>query len=153
VPIGPEHGIADLMRRVERGDQRHRFQISRLARGYGLAAAFGGAIVAAFFLLTETAIDSSAEFETLSTVTDSASTRIDVVFVSEPGEREIDELLNELDAVLISGPSSLGRYTFALESQSDSALKEIIAKLQAKPAVRFAGKSFMETPDQAGEDR
>lgn len=153
VPLGPEHGIRNLLRRVDRGDQRPAFTLSLPALGYGLAAAIGGLIVWGYFSLNDAPASNAGQFSTLSSGTESETTRIDIVFIEQPNADELNELVGEFGGVLISGPSELGRYTIALETTSESALGEILTALQSHPGIRFAGRSFVGNSNGNGEDQ
>jgi hypothetical protein len=153
VPIGPEHGIGDLLRRVDRGDTRRGLSLNLPVLGYSLAAALGGAVVWAYFALDSEPANNVGEFSTLSSVAESEMTRIDVVFIEEPSPDELNGLVDEFGGMLVSGPSELGRYTIALEARSESMLNEILTTLRSDPNIRFAGRSFVDDSNEAGEAR
>jgi hypothetical protein len=153
IPIGPEHGIKDLLLRVDCGNERRGFSLSLPTIGYGLAAALGGAVVWAYFALNSDPISSTGEFSTLSSVSESEAARVDIVFFEEPSSDELNALIDEIGGVLIGGPSELGRYTISLAIRSESTLSEILATLQANPKIRFAGRSYAGNASETGEIR
>jgi hypothetical protein len=153
IPVGPEHGIKDLWLRVDRGNQRREFSLSLPTVGYGLAAALGGAVVWAYFALNNSPTGSTAEYATLSSVSESEPARVDIVFFEEPSSDELNALIDEFGGVLIGGPSELGRYTIALKTGTESTLSEILTTLQANPKIRFAGRSYADNASETGETR
>lgn len=152
VPIGPEHGINELLQEIDRSEGRRGFSVGLPALGYGLAAAFGGAIVWAFVAFSSGPNSADGEFSTLSAGTPSATSRIDIVFFDEPSPIELERFIADFGGVLVSGPSDLGRYTVALESRSESSLNEILATLRTDPQIQFAGRSFIAESAEARED-
>jgi len=151
LPIGPEHGIKNLLRHLDRGKPRRNFSLDARALGYGLAAALGGAVVWAYFALNSQRLQIAGEFSTLSSTTASATIRIDVVFFETPSSEELNELVADLGGNLITGPSDLGRYTIAIESTTASTLDELLATLRTNPNVRFAGPAFIDSLNEAEE--
>ena len=58
-------------------------------------------------------------------------------------------MLGEIEGVLISGPTDLGRYTIALGPLTETELDALLARLNADPRLRFAGRSFGTAPADA----
>jgi len=152
VPQGPEYGLRSLMHQIDRAERGSR-RASRLrgfpVLGYGLAAALGGAVVWVLIAIGQRDI-APADYRTLSDAVAPAAPTIDVVFSQPPAPAELDGLLAELDAVLVAGPSDIGRYTLALGPLTDSELDALLARLNADPRLRFAGRSFGAAPRRDG---
>ena len=160
VPLGPEHGLAALLDRID-GAQRPRRSAARVAPWvrYGLAAGFGGGIVWLWLALAPPAPLVDGTFATLTTAGESGPGRVDIVFAAAPSAAELTAFLREQGAELVAGPSALGRYTIALEAPSEEALAARIDALGKDSRLRFAGRSYAEVgdggkpTDPAGEDR
>jgi len=150
VPLGPDRGITELMRRIDRSERRHGFRVrlSAPVLGYGLAAALGGAIVWMLMITSGPPVP-EGRYSTLTSDAGAAPNRIDVVFAREPTETELDGFLAEIGAELVGGPSGIGRYTLAVESPSEAALAELLDALGNDERVRFAGRAFSGAPAAA----
>ena len=155
VPLGPEHGLSDLLRQVDAGAAgRRSFTRMLPAFGYGLAAAVSLAIVWSM-LLSPRPIDTpdAASFSTLTAGSAVTADRIDVVFAADVAEAEVHEIVTGLGAEIVDGPSALGRYTIRVPAGEASDLAAWLARLSADPRVRFAGQSFIDPSMPAGGDR
>jgi Putative zinc-finger len=150
VPLGAGHGVADLLQEIDRGGKRAAPRPLRPRLGLGLsAAAVAGAMIAAWILLTppspQTSVGSTS-FTTLTDGGDAAANRIDIVFSDTTDEAEIRRIIASVGATLVSGPSSVGRYTVSVPAESAEDLKEIVDRLTADPRVRFAGQNYIASP-------
>jgi hypothetical protein len=153
IPHGPEHGVADLLHRIDgHGPVRSRL---RFASPFVYAAAAGLALVVAFLLVrpfTEMAGQPDGEFSTLTNASDSAADRIDIVFDENLGPAEISVFIESLGGRLEAGPSELGRYTVSLPDASDRDLAALIADLGEDPRIRFVGRNFIAEPAATPEE-
>lgn len=147
VPVGPEHGIASLLSRIDNDTSRSRRRaFRRPALGYGVAAALGGLLV--WLVVTTPGFENTdlddAAFSTLSTGNGSSEPRIDIVFDGSPSQSEIEAFFDEFGGELIAGPTEIGRYTVALPAESGVDLPELIERLGTDARVRFVGRSFID---------
>ncbi|HEU4619420.1 MAG TPA: zf-HC2 domain-containing protein [Gammaproteobacteria bacterium] len=170
VHVSAEQGFADLARRLE-GEGRKAVATKR-ARPEGRAA-LGGALLggvraaAALFggrrlvlanvmaaavvagLALWLGARSPSEAPSYSTLTSTGeevdNSRLDVVFAPGTTQEAMHDVLADVGATIVAGPSDVGRYTVQLESApSDAELDDVIAQLLADPRVRFAGRAYIE---------
>jgi hypothetical protein len=153
IPHGPEHGVTDLLHRLNgNGPVRSGFGI---ARPFVYAAVAGVAVVAALVLVrpaTETVGQHGGEFSTLTNTSDSAKDRIDIVFDEDVGSAEISAFIESLGGQLEAGPSELGRYTVSLPDEPGRDLAALIADLREDPRIRFVGRNFIADPAGTPEE-
>ena len=158
IPIGAEHGMSDLLRRIERSGARAASSWFRTPLGYG-ATAIAAAIVAWVALTNLPTRDSivseggavqtgepGGAFTTLTDGEAAAVNRIDLILADAVAENTLADILDALGGELIGGPSELGRYTVAVEAQSEDELSAVIDRLLQDPRVRFAGRSYSGSP-------
>ena len=143
VPLSPQHGMLDLLRRIERKSARSRTSQWGMRLGFAAAAAF--CIVAGWILLSPPG-SAPEPFSTLSDSEASAVAMIDIVFADSITEREIREIVREIDGQLVAGPTELGRYTVSLAADSDSAAAAAIERLSGDPRIRFVGRNYIPAP-------
>lgn len=153
VPLGRDHGISSLLRRIDGVDsgRARRATFGSQVLAYGVAAAFGGAIVWVLLLFSGVPQSGDAGFGTLSIAADEVAGRIDVIFAEAPSRDAVRAFAAEIGGEFVAGPSELGRYTFAVSIKSDAELAVFVASLGEDPRIRFAGKSFIPEPPQAEE--
>ena len=152
VPLGPAHGLNELLDRIDRRQQRAR-TVAGLPPwiGYGLAAGFGGGIVWLWLAVAPVGGMGGGEFETLSatpaTAPPSASApeipqpQIDIVFAATPTAAELKAFGQEIGAALVGGPSGIGRYAFAIDGPA-AGVDTLLESLRRDPRIRFAGRSY-----------
>jgi hypothetical protein len=152
IPQGPEHGIADLLHRIDgHGPERSRL---RFASPFVYAAAAGMVLIAVTLLvrpLTDMAGRPDGEFSTLTSGSGSAADRIDIVFDENLGPAEISVFIESLGGRLDAGPSELGRYTVSLPEVSGRDLATLLADLGEDPRIRFVGRNFIAEPASTPE--
>ena len=83
-----------------------------------------------------------SDYETLSDAAHWPSTtgpRLRVVFADATTVKEIQNLLQEIDGGIITGPTALGVYTIALPKSEPTAhlVADVVGKLRARPQVRL----------------
>ncbi len=66
---------------------------------------------------------------------------INVVFESETREMEIRTILNNVEGLIINGPSSSGRYTILIDEDGDIA--NVLKELKNNKAIRFAEMGYV----------
>ncbi len=120
----------------------------RWRRTEGLALAASLAAVAVTVLvwqrLDDTQLSPTGEFETLSEPATAESQTVDIVFTPELAEADMRALLRASGAVIVNGPSELGRYTIRIDRAADGPdLEAVIEQLRNDPRVRFIGQSFI----------
>lgn len=146
VPFGSVHGTADLLRRIDDGQRRHTAR--RLGPRIAVGAAAACLAIAAWVFLPGQLGPEDAGFATLGDPATNGG-RIDIVFIDGTARRQIEAVLETVDAELVGGPSELGRYTVSVPADSERALADVIAELAEHPRVRFVGRNFIDAP--AGE--
>jgi anti-sigma factor RsiW len=155
-----EQGFAALARQLEAGAEAgssgrvppHHLQ--RVARG--AAALFGGhrlvfANAVALALIAGVAVWLAARGPTdeppYSTLTQSPpvdGAQLDIVFAPGTTQEAMHQVLRDIDATIVAGPSDVGRYTVRIgTTPSDAELDDVIGRLLADPRVRFAGRAFI----------
>lgn len=117
------------------------------AFGYGLAAAVGGLIVWGLISFFDTPSNpvQDAEFSTLSSASGASLNQIDLIFNGEPDAAFVGAFAADIDAVVVAGPSDIGRYTLEVGTEAD--VNELIETLRRDSRVQFASRSF---DDDAG---
>jgi hypothetical protein len=113
------------------------------------AVALAGAAIAAWILLTPPSPRTSVGSTSFTTLTDggeAAANRIDIVFSETTDEAEIRQIIASVGGTLVSGPSSVGRYTVSVPAESAGDLAHIIDELSADPRIRFAGQNYIAPP-------
>ena len=86
---------------------------------------------------TDPAAPEAARFQTRSApAAEAASGRLRVVFTADSTTDAVRQLLLEIQAEVVAGPSPLGVYTLALRSEEPVAV--VLEHLRAQPVVRFA---------------
>ena len=155
VPLGPEHGIRDLIGRIDRQGPAHPkvWARSRAIAGYGLAASLGALFVWLILSSPGEPPGQETEFATLASVSGSPVGSIDLIFVEQPSSDQLSAFLDEIDATLVGGPSELGRYTIAIDSEAAEELDAVLESLAMDPRIAFAGPSFSTASDDTGERR
>jgi ethanolamine utilization protein EutQ (cupin superfamily) len=143
------HGFARLRPRLEpEADLVGNRATSRWRRAEGLALAAGLAALAVTIFVwqrfDEAQMLGAGEFETLSEPATAASRTVDVIFTPELPETEMRSLLQAIGAVIVSGPTELGRYTIRIDQTAANLdVDTIIEQLRDDSRVRFVGSSFI----------
>jgi len=84
------------------------------------------------------------EFETLTGPAVVAARQIDVIFAADLSEADMRSVLQAHDAVIVGGPTDIGRYTIQIDGvSSGSDLDGIIDDLREDPRIRFVGRSYV----------
>ncbi|MDH3420794.1 MAG: zf-HC2 domain-containing protein [Gammaproteobacteria bacterium] len=117
-------------------------------RAEGLALAAGLAALAVTVLVWQRSDEApmlgAGEFETLSQPATAASLTVDIIFSPELPETEMRSLLQANGAIIVNGPTELGRYTIRIDRTAETLeLDAIIEQLRNDPRVRFVGPSFI----------
>jgi anti-sigma factor RsiW len=148
--LSPEHGVADLLRKIDgRAGTRRRIRLQpRFAVGIAAAAVVAVAVFVGGALLTPDNPDRTG-FSTLSNPAGVAGERIDIVFTEGTDASAIEALVRSFRGRLIGGPTELGRYTVELPTADPAATDALIERLADDPAVRFVGRNFIGEPDAA----
>ncbi len=145
-----DHGFERLRPRLDSGvnvaGHRARRAWSRVA-GFALAA--GLAAVAVTVLVwqrfDDAQLSTAGQFQTLSEPATNVDPSVDIVFAPELLETEMRALLQANGAVIVNGPTELGRYTISIERSPDGGdLEAVVEALRSDPRVRFVGSSFIE---------
>ena len=155
LPPGPSHGLNALLDRIDRRQRSTRPGAALLPWvGYGLAAGLGGGIVWLWLAVLPVGGTVDGEYATLSATPASASSpsatgesprpQIDVLFAATPTGGELEAFGREFGAALVSGPSEIGRYTFALD-RTAADTEMLLESLRRDPRIRFAGRSYVDT--------
>lgn len=82
-----------------------------------------------------------ARYETLSRGAESAAgerVRLRLVFAADTTEKELRDLLHDIDATIVDGPTTQGIYTVQLSVAALERAEQISAKAARHPKVRFA---------------
>lgn len=89
--------------------------------------------------------ETAPDYRSLSIDTGRDGIHLDIVFADGTTEEQMRGLLEELEGTIVSGPSTLGRYTVRLERSGldDSEVDDVVRSLLVDERVRFAGQSFM----------
>lgn len=155
IPLSAEHGMSNLMRRID--GRNAKASSWRSPPRFAYAAAVVAVAIAGTWLLTRPFLpgagETDAPFTTLTDSEISGGNRIDIVFIDSLAESEIRQILDAADARPVAGPSELGRYTVAVEAASDDELSRIIERLAADPRVRFVGPNYIPSSTTDPDDR
>ena len=156
-PKSPEHDMAALMSRIDRGTANNRMHSQRAARvgqlGWGLAVVATVALFAVLVLRPATGPGSvTGDFSTLTNAPVTASNRIGVVLSDNVEEAQIFDIVENLGGQLESGPSDLGYFTIILPTGDDASVQAAIDVLSADPRTRFVGRNFTGGPNRAEGD-
>jgi hypothetical protein len=153
VPLSADQAFDELMRNVEsrRGRPNRSPWLGGLRDRTSVAVAAGliVAVIGALGFLTRSSnIGERAEYATLSYDARGNAARIDVIFASWVTENDMRELLNEIGATIVGGPSDLGRYTIQLNDDdlTDDDVSKLVERLGDDERVRFAGRNLIEDP-------
>ena len=144
------HGFERLRPRLDSGfDATGARTRRRWRRVEGIALAAGLAAVAVTALVWQrfdgARLGSAGDFQTLSEPATTASQSLDIVFAPELLETEMRSLLQATGAVIVNGPTELGRYTIRLDGTPDGGdFATAIEILRGDPRVRFVGPAFIE---------
>lgn len=153
LPVGPEHGVRGLLRRIDGHEQAS--LSARLVRprtlGYGLAACLGGVVVWLILAIPGASPPGDAAFSTLATVSEDSADRFDIVFTQPPTASGLASFVDETGARLVTGPSEIGRYTFTLDGDAAANMDAFLEQLRRDPRVAFAGRSFVPAEGVSGE--
>lgn len=118
---------------------------------FAVVGVAGAALLGALLWLASVPRDGryAPTFETLATSPAGGSAAVDVIFAQSVTAAEIQQLLIEIDGSIAAGPSDLGRYTVRLEPDAGAGagnanvdVDALLARLQADPRIRFAGRSL-----------
>lgn len=144
--VSAEQGFERLVSRID-GEapgrsrpRRRRYAVPAAAAG--VAVAVGVAVWAG---LGGAPSGGAPAYETLTRAEARAGPRLDIVFAESLSEAGIRDVLGEIDATIVAGPTEIGRYTVRLDgARTDAELAALIARLMRDGRVRFAGRSFIE---------
>jgi hypothetical protein len=150
VHIAPQVGLARLDRELDgeaRGfptSWRHR---SATAAPFAVAAAAGIALLGFLLWLSPPLATPPATYSTLAT-TGSEERLLDIVFAQDTTAAEMRTLLERIDAEIVGGPSSLGRYRVHVRDSLTTAddVGRAIDTLAADPHVRLVTRAMTEPP-------
>lgn len=148
------HGYARLRPRLEPEAKPARNGITsqwRRAEGFALAAGLAAVavIISVWQQLDDSQVTGIGEFETLAEPAAAASRTVDVLFTPELLETELRSLLQANGAVIVNGPTELGRYTIRIDQVPDGVeLDAVIERLRNNPRVRFVGPTFINEESQ-----
>jgi hypothetical protein len=146
VPVSAERDFERLLRRIDGGAAPRRERIPAWQRhALAAAAAIIGVGLAAVLWLAplQDAQQGGAGYTALTDAGDSL--HIDVIFADGTRETELRELLAELGAEIVAGPSPrLGRYTLRVVPGGPAAadIDAALQRLMSDARVRFAGRAY-----------
>lgn len=152
VPLSAEHGLSDLLSRIDSGKKQARPTLVRPVPVYALTIGAFVIVIGSLFLLSTRILEpdqSSAAFSTLSDTADIGQPQIDIVFADSVDDEEIAEIVDSFGGRLIGGPTALGRYTVALPPEEGSPEEAVIERLAGDERIRFVGRSFIGVPEEA----
>lgn len=151
VPLSAEHGISDLMTRIDHPVRRRDGRTLRPRFAFG-AAIVCAVIVASLLLIRSPGPDiGGGEFSTLTDPAEHLSDRIDIVLSDGVDASEILAVIAQFDGTVIDGPSDLGRYTVGIPGSEGMSMQDVIDTLADDRRVRFVSRNFIAVPD-ASED-
>ena len=109
------------------------------------ANAVAAAVVAALVLwLAARGPLEAPPYSTLTAPQEVDNARLDIVFAPGTTQEAMHDVLGDIGATIVAGPSDVGRYTVRLESTpTDAELDALVGRLLADPRVRFAGRAYM----------
>lgn len=166
VHLSPEKGFERLRRAMEapaaaegastlRGrwrafGRRHVLRGTRaLAAAAAVCVALGGALWLGWSAQRQSADERRAPRYATAAEQQGELAEIDVIFADGTTEEQMRALLAEIDATIVGGPTSIGRYTLRLRAPADGApdaadeaVDSLLRRLAADARVRFAGPSF-----------
>jgi hypothetical protein len=121
--------------------------LAHIPRGRRLVVANAAALAAIAGVAVWLSVRGPADEPAYSTLTQPQplddGTQLDIVFAPGTTQAAMHEVLGDIDATIVAGPSGVGRYTVRLASPpSDAELDDIIGRLLADSRVRFAGRAF-----------
>ena len=143
------HGFERLRPKLEPDARRAREEAGRRWRSpEGFALAAGLAALAVAVIIWERFDNAppvdAGEFETLSAPTAATSRTVDIIFAPALMETEMRILLQSVGAVIVNGPTDIGRYTIRIDQSPDGLEPDaVVERLRADPRVRFVGPSFI----------
>jgi len=152
MPLGTEHGISDLLQRIDAGRPGRGWRpAARVAWGAGLVAAVA-VTVAVLPVLRESG--DAADSDSFSTLTEPRATdglRLDIFFEDALSDRDRDEIVRAAGATLVGGPTELGRYTIAIDPAAGTDVDSLIEDLSEDSRIRFVGRNFIDSVEPAPE--
>lgn len=143
--MSAELGFDRLMSQIEgtgrgRGPRRARAARWPAAVAAGLVALAAGTLV---WLGVAGPGAGSGPYATATRSEAQAGPLLDVVFAESLPAAEARELLADIDATVVEGPTDVGRYTVRVDAaSSDAELTALIERLRRDERVRFAGRSY-----------
>jgi hypothetical protein len=105
------------------------------------AFAFQAGLIVALTGALFTLAPSDAPYETLSHGAESAAgegIRLRLVFAEDTTEKELRDLLHDIDATIVGGPTPQGIYTVQLSGAVPERAQQISTQMARHPKVRFA---------------
>jgi hypothetical protein len=147
VPLSDERGFEQLTRQLERSAVPNLF--SRRLLGSPPARLAAAAVLLAAVVgvawLGGTGVDRGAEFRTLGRESAIDDLRIDLVFATWVSESDMRELLSDLDATIVGGPSDIGRYTVRIggNARTEADISALLERLSNDRRIRFAGRTMI----------
>lgn len=155
IPLSAEHGISDLMTRIDHKTGRTSRRPLQPQFAWGLAIACI-VLVGSLLLLrapTPGLNQGDGTFTTLTQSQPGTSGRIDIVLSAGTDEAEIENIIQAFGGRLVDGPSELGRYTVAVPEAEGASTQDVIDALSGDPRVRFVSRNFIASPAPAEDER
>jgi hypothetical protein len=148
VPLSEERGFEQLTRQLEgrAGPNLLSWRLLGTPSARLAAAAMLLAAVVGVAWLVGVGGDRGAEFRTLGKESAIDDQRIDLVFATWVSESDMRELLSDIDATIVGGPSDLGRYTVRIggNALTDQEVSALLERLSHDRRIRFAGRAMID---------
>lgn len=147
LPLSAEHGISDLMHRIDSDRQ----STARLSRSPRLAYTLIGIAVAAGALVLLSTLtlfldEPDVPFSTLTNTPATETARIDIVFADDVAAAQAAEIVESVGGRILEGPSEIGRYSVELSGAAGTSMQTVIEQLSEDARVRFVAQTFTGTP-------
>lgn len=155
VHVSAEQGFDELMGHLESGARRQRpvfLAAVQALTGSSRLVLAGTAFIALLGMVAWLSFSSpqttpATDYVTLSDEPDSRALLLDIVFSEQVTEPQLQQIVGELGATIVDGPSEVGRYTVRMEaSETSDSGSAIIRRLSADERIRFVGPSLTERP-------
>lgn len=143
---GPTAAAAQALRGLARGASGLARGASGLVVGHRIAFANALALAVVAGVAVWLGARGPVEAPAYSTLTQQPAREAELDIVFSPGttQEAMHEVLADIGATIVDGPSAVGRYTVRLESGAgDAELDDAIMRLLGDPRVRFAGRAYI----------